>query len=85
MIVVNVANGGVSMAIGYHSCFDSHVGTEEYLGNVVDEFNGVGVHGWNAHFHDCGSNKDKGNVGEGNRNGSAKFGESPSLSFMSKA
>lgn len=48
LVIVSVADGKVSVAIGDHSCFNGHVGAEENLGNVVDEFDGVGVHGWNS-------------------------------------
>lgn len=48
LVVVHVADGRVSVAIGNHACLDGHVCTEENLGHVVDEFDGVGVHGWNT-------------------------------------
>mmetsp|Transcript_28246 Transcript_28246/g.59759 ORF Transcript_28246/g.59759 Transcript_28246/m.59759 type:complete len:171 (+) Transcript_28246:490-1002(+) len=38
-------NGGVSIAVGDESSLDGHIGAEENLRDVVDEFDGVWIHG----------------------------------------
>ena len=57
--------------MGDHSSFDGHVGAEEDLRDVVEEFDGVGVHGWEK-GHDLGAEEDEGYVDEGDGAGGAE-------------
>ncbi len=67
------------MTVGQEAGLDGHVGTEEDLGYVVNEFDWVRINCWNASFHDVGSNKNEGDVDEGHSDGTAEVTQPPSL------
>lgn len=69
---------GISIAVGQKSRLDSHVGTKEDLGDVVEEFDGVGIHCGEG-LHDGGTEDDEGDVDEGDGDGATEVAEPPVL------
>ena len=80
MNIEGIARGeeGVIVSIGEHTGFDGHVGTEEDLGDVVEEFDGVGIHCGEG-LHDGGTEDDEGDVDEGDGDGATEVAEPPVL------
>jgi hypothetical protein len=42
---------GIAIAVGNHTGFNGHIGTEKDLRDIVEELNGIETHGRNAEFH----------------------------------
>lgn len=51
-VKVLARHGGVVVSICEKASFQSHIGTEHDLRDIVDELDGIGVHSWDAQFHD---------------------------------
>ena len=66
--------------MGDHSRFDGHVGAEEDLGDIVEEFDGVGVHGWEK-GHDLRADNDEGQVHQCDGASGAEVAEPPALNY----
>lgn len=79
LLVVRITADAVSLTVCDHSSLDGHVCTEEDLGYVVEELDGVWVDGGYSSLHDGGSDKDEGYVCECNGDCGAELGECPSL------
>ena len=79
-VIAVAREGAVAATVGDEESLNGHVRTQHDLRDVVDEFEGVGIHCLNVAFlHNSRPDGNESHVGDGDADGRLKVGEEPSL------
>ncbi len=82
MAVSNTRSEGVSITVGQENSFDCHVRAEHDLGNVVDEFDRVGIKRRQS-LHNLGSKDDEQEIHKCDSERTGEVCQKPSLHIKS--
>ena len=84
-VITNAGEDSVAVAVGEEEGLNGHVRAQHDLGHVVDELEGVGVHGGDAGgLHDGRTDQDEADVDGSDGGGRGKVGEEPALGMAAE-